>query len=156
MDRGGRGGKKVDEMRDPVLEAFLDSSCGRSSGVRRRGGGRGRGGRFQRRGGGGGGGRGGGSGGGTDGWTLELVSGHLRQFAKDQRGSRFIQQQIEIAPEAVRSAVFSELLGCAAELCEDVFGNYGAQRFFGRCVTDRRKAAKSAICTGFRRVWEDR
>ncbi len=50
------------------------------------------------------------------------------EFAGDQHGSRFIQQQLERASVADSQLIFDELLPHAFQLMTDVFGNYCIQK----------------------------
>ena len=61
---------------------------------------------------------------------LSEVQGHIIDFAKDQHGSRFIQQKLEQASDEEKDAVFAEVLPAAYSLITDVFGNYVIQKFF--------------------------
>jgi hypothetical protein len=63
-------------------------------------------------------------------WELSTIKGHLFQFAKDQNGSRFIQQKLEISDTQVRNEAFDEIYPNAILLMSDVFGNYVIQKFF--------------------------
>lgn len=63
-------------------------------------------------------------------WGLPAIKGHVFEFARDQYGSRFIQQQLEspsVSPED-KLALFEEVLPHGLELCSDVFGNYVVQK----------------------------
>ena len=64
--------------------------------------------------------------------SLELadVRGHVVDFAKDQHGSRFIQQKLEQATNDEKEVIFSEVLPAAYSLITDVFGNYVIQKYF--------------------------
>lgn len=64
--------------------------------------------------------------------SLELsdVCGHVVDFAKDQHGSRFIQQKLEQATNDEKEVIFSEVLPAAYSLITDVFGNYVIQKYF--------------------------
>lgn len=61
---------------------------------------------------------------------LSELSGHMVEFARDQHGSRFIQQKLETATANEKSAVFAEILPHSGKLMTDVFGNYVIQKFF--------------------------
>lgn len=65
-------------------------------------------------------------------WGLKEMMGHAFVFAKDQFGSRFIQQQLENpdVPQADKDKIFKELAPSISALCEDVFGNYVIQKLF--------------------------
>ena len=72
----------------------------------------------------------------TGGWGIEAVFGHVRDIAKDQEGSRFIQLQLESAHhrgqlKPVLDRVVSEIFlnsGTATEVITDIFGNYVVQK----------------------------
>ncbi|PIC45230.1 hypothetical protein B9Z55_005319 [Caenorhabditis nigoni] len=61
---------------------------------------------------------------------LSDVRGMLLKFAKDQVGSRFIQQKLEFCDINEKDAIFDEVVDNAAELVDDIFGNYVVQKFF--------------------------
>lgn len=63
-------------------------------------------------------------------WGLRAILGQVCDFAKDQHGSRFIQQQLESSTvsDADKQALFEEVLPFARMLCTDVFGNYVIQK----------------------------
>ena len=66
-------------------------------------------------------------------WTVSDIRGHVVDFCRDQNGSRFIQQRLEVAPPAEKDLVMEELLAASggdglAALCGDVFGNYVVQK----------------------------
>ncbi|DAZ94120.1 TPA: hypothetical protein N0F65_008984 [Lagenidium giganteum] len=63
-------------------------------------------------------------------WELASIKGHLLAFARDQGGSRFIQQKLEKASEQMKNEVFEELFPNALMLMTDVFGNYVIQKLF--------------------------
>ncbi|TGZ65744.1 hypothetical protein CRM22_005714 [Opisthorchis felineus] len=62
--------------------------------------------------------------------TLSQLRDHMVEFARDQHGSRFIQQKLETASTAEKNAVFAEILPHSGKLMTDVFGNYVIQKFF--------------------------
>ncbi|GLD99342.1 hypothetical protein PINS_up008061 [Pythium insidiosum] len=66
----------------------------------------------------------------ADKWDLPSIRGHLVEFARDQCGSRFIQQKLEKADDLMRKQAFDEIFPQALELMTDVFGNYVIQKFF--------------------------
>lgn len=47
-----------------------------------------------------------------------------------QHGSRFIQQLLETATEAEKADIFAEIEYSAANLMNDLYGNYVIQKFF--------------------------
>ncbi|KAI0079938.1 ARM repeat-containing protein [Panus rudis PR-1116 ss-1] len=64
-------------------------------------------------------------------WELKDVFGFVAEFSRDQHGSRFIQQQLEIATPEERQRVFEELVpNHTGQLVQDVFGNYVIQKLF--------------------------
>ncbi|KAK6054020.1 RNA binding repeat protein, Pumilio-family [Cooperia oncophora] len=65
---------------------------------------------------------------------------HVVEFAKDQHGSRFIQQKLERASVKEKQLLFEEVLANAHALMVDVFGNYVIQKFF-EFGTPEQKAA---------------
>merc|ERR1719410_3039854 len=54
----------------------------------------------------------------------------IEKLARDQNGSRFIQQRLETASLQDKEGVFAQIRRNALALCEDVFGNYVIQKFF--------------------------
>jgi len=72
---------------------------------------------------------GGGGGGSAMHYTLADVRGHAVEFAQDQFGSRWLQQQLSSASVSQddKQALFLELLPAARELAGDTFGNYCVQ-----------------------------
>lgn len=62
--------------------------------------------------------------------TLQDIKNNVIEFAKDQHGSRFIQQKLERASLRDKAAIFTPVLENAEELMTDVFGNYVIQKFF--------------------------
>ncbi|KAF6777274.1 hypothetical protein AHF37_03341 [Paragonimus kellicotti] len=62
--------------------------------------------------------------------SLSQLRDHMVEFARDQHGSRFIQQKLETASTTEKNAVFSEILPHSGKLMTDVFGNYVIQKFF--------------------------
>lgn len=61
-------------------------------------------------------------------WTLNSIKSHILQFCQDQNGSRFIQQQLEIASSEEKQLVLKEILPSIRVLRNDVFGNYVIQK----------------------------
>ncbi|EPB75761.1 RNA binding repeat protein, Pumilio-family [Ancylostoma ceylanicum] len=68
------------------------------------------------------------------------ILSHVVEFAKDQHGSRFIQQKLERASVKEKQLLFDEVLANAHALMVDVFGNYVIQKFF-EFGTPEQKAA---------------
>uniref|UniRef100_M4B443 PUM-HD domain-containing protein n=1 Tax=Hyaloperonospora arabidopsidis (strain Emoy2) TaxID=559515 RepID=M4B443_HYAAE len=62
-------------------------------------------------------------------WGLSAIKGHLFSFAKDQTGSRFIQQKLEKADDRLKADAFDEIFPNSLLLMTDVFGNYVIQKF---------------------------
>jgi hypothetical protein len=62
-------------------------------------------------------------------WGLSAIKGHLFLFAKDQTGSRFIQQKLEKADDCLKAEAFNEIFPNSLLLMTDVFGNYVIQKF---------------------------
>jgi len=65
-------------------------------------------------------------------WTVADIRGHVVDFCRDQNGSRFIQQRLEVAPQSEKDIVMEEVMaasiGGLTALCGDVFGNYVVQK----------------------------
>ena len=61
-------------------------------------------------------------------WTVDDVTGHLEELAKDQEGSRFIQRLLEANQGDDSSRVYDELLDVLDQVMTDVFGNYVVQK----------------------------
>ncbi|CAH8672294.1 unnamed protein product [Schistosoma bovis] len=61
---------------------------------------------------------------------LSELRDHMVEFARDQHGSRFIQQKLETATTTEKNSVFNEILPHSGKLMTDVFGNYVIQKFF--------------------------
>lgn len=70
---------------------------------------------------------------------------HVVEFAKDQHGSRFIQQKLERAPEKEKQQVFEEVISHAQNLMTDVFGNYVIQKFFEHGTVEQKAQLASAV-----------
>ncbi|KAG5179434.1 armadillo-type protein, partial [Tribonema minus] len=71
--------------------------------------------------------------------------GHTVQFCRDQHGSRFIQQKLEVASEAEKAAFFEEVVPHAQSLMTDVFGNYVIQKLFDHGGPDQRENLASFL-----------
>lgn len=63
-------------------------------------------------------------------FTLNDIVSHAYEFAKDQHGSRFIQQELESASAEDKEKFFKEISSNAMDLMTDVFGNYVIQKYF--------------------------
>lgn len=63
-------------------------------------------------------------------WSLSSIKGSAEKFARDQFGSRFIQQKLEDSRVALqeKEELFQELSPYIPDLCKDVFGNYVVQK----------------------------
>ena len=65
-------------------------------------------------------------------WTVADIRGHVVDFCRDQNGSRFIQQRLEVAPQSEKDLIMEEIVsasgGGLTALCGDVFGNYVVQK----------------------------
>lgn len=60
---------------------------------------------------------------------IEELKGHMLELAKDQFGSRHLQQRIQRGVEAEREAIYDELKESLNGLMTDAFGNYVVQMF---------------------------
>lgn len=72
-------------------------------------------------------------------YTLNDIISHGYEFAKDQHGSRFIQQELSTAPEDVKELFFKEIRNNSMDLMTDVFGNYIIQKYFENGSTVQKK-----------------
>ncbi len=63
-------------------------------------------------------------------WVIYDIKGHVVEFCKDQNGSRFIQQRLEVADTVEKDIVMAEVIPQMKELRDDVFGNYVIQKLF--------------------------
>jgi mRNA-binding protein PUF3 len=63
-------------------------------------------------------------------YNLSDIISHGYEFAKDQHGSRFIQQELSTAPDDIVELFFKEIRNNALDLMTDVFGNYVIQKYF--------------------------
>ncbi|CAB3399507.1 unnamed protein product [Caenorhabditis bovis] len=81
----------------------------------------------------------------TNNLQLTDISTNVIEFAKDQHGSRFIQQKLERASQRDKAVIFKPVLENAEELMTDVFGNYVIQKFFEYGTADQRQALVEAI-----------
>jgi len=78
-------------------------------------------------------------------WTIHDVKGEIVEFCQDQNGSRFIQQRLEIASDAERLLVLSEVLPSVQRLRNDVFGNYVVQKLFDHGNNEIKSELKSTL-----------
>ena len=74
----------------------------------------------------------------TSRWSLLDLRGNIYEFSKDQDGSRFIQRQMEVAPDDVKFMIIQELVNHADILTKDVFGNYVIQKALEYGTVDQR------------------
>ena len=81
-------------------------------------------------------------------FSLSDLTGHVVEFASDQHGSRFIQQELDAASAEVRSAAFEEVLPGARRLVTDVFGNYVVQKFLELGDGEQRDRLADAALVG--------
>jgi hypothetical protein len=72
-------------------------------------------------------------------FELKDITGFVVEFSKDQHGSRFIQQKLEVATSQEKDSLFAEILVDALVLMTDVFGNYVIQKFFEYGLMTHRK-----------------
>ncbi|KAL3920220.1 MAG: hypothetical protein SGILL_003371, partial [Bacillariaceae sp.] len=61
-------------------------------------------------------------------WSVKDIKGHVVDFCKDQNGSRFVQQRLEVGDSEEKEIVIQELLPAVGQLRNDVFGNYVVQK----------------------------
>eukprot|EP01028_Stygiella_incarcerata_P010853 TRINITY_DN5870_c0_g1_i1.p1 TRINITY_DN5870_c0_g1~~TRINITY_DN5870_c0_g1_i1.p1 ORF type:complete len:789 (+),score=202.69 TRINITY_DN5870_c0_g1_i1:299-2665(+) len=78
---------------------------------------------------------------------LELVEiqGRVMDFARDQFGSRFIQQKLESATDEEKEMVFLEIQDKCLELMTDVFGNYVVQKLLEHGLAHHREHLVSSL-----------
>lgn len=71
-------------------------------------------------------------------WSINDIKGCIVNFCKDQNGSRFVQQRLEVGDISEKEIVVAEVLPAIDQLRDDVFGNYVVQKLldFG---TDKMK-----------------
>ncbi len=70
--------------------------------------------------------------------ALADIAGRCLALAQDQHGSRFIQQQLEVASAADKSQTFEELKPHFQTLMTNVFGNYVVQKFLEHGSTEEK------------------
>ncbi|CAJ0937646.1 unnamed protein product, partial [Mesorhabditis belari] len=70
--------------------------------------------------------------------SLRDVAAYVIEFAKDQHGSRFIQQKLESASPSEMLIVYEAIQKDGTMLMTDVFGNYVVQKFFEKTNDEQR------------------
>ncbi len=78
-------------------------------------------------------------------WTANEVKGHIVEFCQDQNGSRFIQQRLELAKDAEKALIISEVLPSVHMLRNDVFGNYVVQKLFDHGSIEMKSKLKRSL-----------
>lgn len=76
---------------------------------------------------------------------LAELRNHMVEFARDQHGSRFIQQRLETATPEEKNLVFAEIVPQAGKLMTDVFGNYVIQKFFEFGTPDQKETLSQRL-----------
>ena len=71
---------------------------------------------------------------------LADARGRIAELARDQAGSRFLQQKYEFAPPEEKQMVFEEILESSLNLIVDVFGNYVVQKVFEFGTKEHKRA----------------
>ena len=79
-------------------------------------------------------------------WSVTMIEGNIVSFCRDQHGSRFLQQQLEVASQDEKELIFSEVLPEALDLMTDVFGNYVMQKLFEHGCADQCDSLLSVLC----------
>jgi pumilio RNA-binding family len=73
--------------------------------------------------------------------TLQDVMGQVLEFATDQHGSRFLQQNLESSQDAAeKAAVLNMILPQTKAMSKDQYGNFVIQKLFDIGTSDQRKA----------------
>jgi hypothetical protein len=70
---------------------------------------------------------------------MAYLKGHIVELAKDQFGSRFLQQRIMACPLEEKIAIYEEIKGQIINLMFDVFGNYVVQILIQKGSVDQLK-----------------
>ena len=70
---------------------------------------------------------------------LGLMQGGLVEAAKDQTGSRLLQQHLELCTDEQRQSVFEEIASSTLPLSTDVFGNYVIQKLLEYGTREQRR-----------------
>ncbi|OMJ73889.1 hypothetical protein SteCoe_27339 [Stentor coeruleus] len=68
------------------------------------------------------------------------LRGRISELARDQSGSRFLQQQYELATADEKQMIFEEILTNCLSLIVDVFGNYVVQKLFDYGTKEHKRA----------------
>ena len=76
---------------------------------------------------------------------LSDLGSNVVEFAKDQHGSRFIQQKLERTNNKEKQMVFDEVIKHGPMLMTDVFGNYVIQKFFEFGTLEQKNQLVDAI-----------
>ncbi|KAE9550255.1 hypothetical protein FO519_006533 [Halicephalobus sp. NKZ332] len=76
---------------------------------------------------------------------LSDLGTNVVEFAKDQHGSRFIQQKLERTNNKEKQMVFDEVIKHGPMLMTDVFGNYVIQKFFEFGTPEQKNQLVDAI-----------
>ena len=63
-------------------------------------------------------------------FEVEDIRSHVLEFAKDQHGSRFIQQKLECVDADEKQMIFDELAAEIYPLMNHKYGNYVIQKYF--------------------------
>ena len=63
-------------------------------------------------------------------FELDDIRGHVLEFARDQHGSRFIQQKLECVDADEKQMIFDELSPEIYLLMNHKYGNYVIQKYF--------------------------
>jgi hypothetical protein len=80
-------------------------------------------------------------------WTVVYIKGNVVEFCKDQNGSRFVQQRLEVGDAEEKDIVMAEILPVIDVLRNDVFGNYVVQKLL-ECGTVKMKEDLRDTLTG--------
>lgn len=67
------------------------------------------------------------------------------EFAKDQYGTRYIQQKLDEAPDETKQRVYAAIRAEAPDLAKDPYGNHLVQKIFDSADAQQRKAMVSAL-----------
>lgn len=70
---------------------------------------------------------------------LGLIHGRLVEVARDQTGSRLLQQHLEMCSEEERQTAFEEIAESTLALATDVFGNYVVQKLLEHGTREQRR-----------------